>query len=388
MEEQSIIEVAEQYVTKLLTDKLSADHKFHDLAHTLSVREACLKLAAASNLSETEIEILDLAALFHDVGYTQKYQGHEEVSKKIATQFLNNHHYPKAKLDQLLACISVTEIQKTPNTILEKIMRDADLSNLGSADFFTLVEKLRHEWLVFKKEEYDDLEWIQLNRRFLKAHDFFTEAAQDKYNSQKKANSKKLKKMAEKEKNSKGTSIGKTLTISNSKSAQMMFKTASRNHIDLSNLADNKANIMLSVNAGIITLAIPVGSTFVNVHQFLFYPLLTLLITCLVSMIYATLATRPIKMNGFTTPENIRARNSNLFFFGNFYKMNFQEYQTGLQQVVSDEDNLENSIMRDLYFLGKSLGRKYNQLRICYNVFMIGIIIVVIVFATSFMLYN
>ena len=96
-------------------------------------------------------------------------------------------------------------------------------------------------------------------------------------------------------------------------------------------------------------------------------------------MIYATLATRPIKMNGYTNMEKIKSGKSNLFFFGNFYKMSFSEYQNGLQHVVAEEDNLENSIMRDLYFLGRSLGRKYNQLRMCYNFFMIGIIATVIV---------
>ena len=75
-----------------------------------------------------------------------------------------------------------------------------------------------------------------------------------------------------KEKKGKKNTLDKSLTISNSKSAQMMFKTALRNHIDLSNLADNKANMMLSVNAGIITIAIPLGSTYVDTYQFLLVP--------------------------------------------------------------------------------------------------------------------
>ena len=165
----------------------------------------------------------------------------------------------------------------------------------------------------------------------------------------------------------------------------MMFKTSLRNHLDLSNLADNKANIMLSVNALIITIVMPqTVSSFFKGNLFLIFPLVSLLLTCLASMIYATLATRPIKMKGYTSEDQVKTNRSNLFFFGNFYKMSYSEYRSGMQFVVADEDKLEDSIMRDLYFLGKSLGRKYNQLRTCYTIFMIGIIFTVLVFVISY----
>ena len=164
----------------------------------------------------------------------------------------------------------------------------------------------------------------------------------------------------------------------------MMFKTASRNHLDLSSLADNKANIMISVNAAIVTFALPVAWSYISTYEYLLFPSITLLITCLASMVFATLATRPIKMIGFTDEEKIKSGQSNLFFFGNFFNMSFDEYHLGMQQTIEQEDRLEGAIMRDLYFLGRSLGRKYNQLRICYNIFMIGVILTVIVFMIAF----
>jgi hypothetical protein len=158
----------------------------------------------------------------------------------------------------------------------------------------------------------------------------------------------------------------------------MMFKTSLRNHLDLSTLADNKANIMLSVNALILTIAAPMAISYVQDNVLLIIPLIMLLITCLLSMIFATLATRPIKMSGLTSDDQILGGRSNLFFFGNFYLMDYDEYSMGMQKVISDEDKLENSIRRDLFFLGRSLGKKYKQLRICYNIFMIGMIITII----------
>lgn len=165
-----------------------------------------------------------------------------------------------------------------------------------------------------------------------------------------------------------------------------MFKTSLRNHLDLSNLADNKANIMLSVNALIITVAIPVVSSYAKDVPFVMYSMGTLIVSCLISMIFATLATRPIKMTGQTAPEVIESGESNLFFFGNFYDMTFAEYQQGMQQVISDEKDLDGAIMRDLFFLGRSLGTKYRQLRICYNIFMAGVVLTVLVYAVSYFL--
>ena len=68
--------------------------------------------------------------------------------------------------------------------------------------------------------------------------------------------------------------------------------------------------------------------------------------------------------------------------------MNYQEYQSGMQQIIADKDSLESAIMRDLYFLGRSLGNKYRRLRVCYTVFMIGVLATVIVFLISLAVEN
>jgi hypothetical protein len=86
-------------------------------------------------------------------------------------------------------------------------------------------------------------------------------------------------------------------------------------------------------------------------------------------------------MKGKTSEKDILNKNSNLFFFGNFYNMSFSEYTTGIETVVGDEENLNSAITRDLFYLGKSLGKKYYFLRLCYNIFMFGIIVAVTVAA-------
>lgn len=387
MTKNSIVQATEEYVTNLFDKKLTEDHRFHDLPHTLAVRDTSRKLAQHLKLGSGEQEILELASLLHDTGYTAVYSGHEVESHRIAEAFLKNQDYPGDKLQQVLTCIDVTYPGAHPDNLTQQIIKDADYVHLASENYISDIESLRHEWAVFLDQTYDDDEWYRLNYDFLKNHQYITPAARELFESRKEANLKQLKKIVKKQKKeTKSKNLTMQTTIADSRSAQMMFKTALRNHLDLSNLADNKANIMLSVNALIITVAIPMVANYMRSVPYLLYPMATLIASCLTSMIFATLATRPIKMTGYTGKEKIEGGESNLFFFGNFYKMTFAEYQEGMQQVVANEQDLESSIMRDLFFLGRSLGTKYKQLRICYNIFMVGMVTTVIVFGVCYFL--
>ncbi len=383
----SIVLDSERHVSRLLSEQLTENHRYHNLPHTLSVLYAARQLAGYFDISEEEREVLDLAALFHDTGFIRDYDNHEEESIRLAGEFLRSQHYCEGRLERVQACILATKVGEMPQNRLQAILKDADLSNLGRADYLTTLENLRHEWDVFCNRQYTDAEWYDLNRKFLKQHYYYTEAARSLYGKQLADNAEMLKVMAKDLKKDGARAGDKIDKITTSRSAQMMVKTALRNHLDLSNLADNKANIMLSINALIITVAMPLGATRVQEFPYLLPALLVLLLTCLTSMIFATLATRPIHMHGKTTQEAIAAGEANLFFFGNFFKMSFPEYRTGLQRIIAEEANLEANIMRDLYHLGRSLGNKYVQLRICYNIFLGGVILTVIVFCVSYLLY-
>lgn len=382
MSKTPIVEQVETYVTNLLLKQLTEDHQYHNLSHTLAVKTACRKLGEEMGLKEEDLEVLEIAALFHDVGFIETYNGHEGVSRRMARDFLSAKNYPEKQLDRVLGCIDVTFMANRPSNTLEEIIRDADLINLGSDGYTTHLNGLRHEWEVFLGQKFDDADWYKMNRKFLKSQNFFTEAARSFYGPKLDNNKKWLKKMAKMAKKAKDKPA--VSAINSKKSAQMMFKTALRNHIDLSTLADNKANIMLSVNALIITLIVPLAVAQVKEFPFLLYPILILLFTCLIAMVFATLATRPIKMEGTTSNLTIEQGKSNLFFFGNFYKMGFDHYKRGIYQVLESDDDLDDSIMRDLFFLGKSLGAKYAQLRICYTIFMTGVTLAVIAFVVTF----
>lgn len=393
VEQSDIITAAEDHVRQIFEQKIPSDiYTYHNWVHTTQVRDEVLLLARHAGVSNGDLELLNLAALFHDSGFSESYAGHEDVSMRIAKDFLTSMNYPKDRIDAIVRFIEVTKIGVKPENKLEALMKDADTSSLGKSHFQIYTNSLRKELNTVQNAVLSKKDWAKTNLRFLDDHEYYSGPGKERY-ADKKAENRRLlleeltqieAKPPETEKNIKKKSD--TNTISTSKSAQTQFKTALRNHIDLSSIADNKANIMLSVNALIITFALPLLGKEIAANKILLIPTIMLLSVCVVSMIFATLATRPIPMKGYSSMESILAKKSNLFFFGNYYNMSFDEYEKGMNATVANDDILDTTIMRDLFFLGKTLGNKYRYLRKCYTIFMYGIIVTVIAFVVAFIL--
>lgn len=371
----SQIEKISEYIVKFFEKNIDPKYAYHNLDHTLSVLSSVQEMAKKANLNEEESLIIQVAALFHDTGFVEGPENHEERSATIAEEYLRANGFEIGFIDQVKTCIYATKLNSTDDSHLSVILQDADLSGLASEDFFDITERLRVERNVTCSNQISKKEWANTNVDFLNQCQYKSKEGVALYKKKKDDNLAALKKIKKRKKRKKRKEKTANLeqSISTNKSAQTQFKTALRNHIDLSNIADNKANIMLSVNALILTVALPflIDKSISNIHFLL--PTFVMSAVCLVSMIFATLATRPIKMHGHTSQERIKLNQSNLFFFGNYYKMNYADYKSGIEHILNDSNALDDSIMRDLYYLGRSLGNKFNYLRWCYNIFMYGI---------------
>ena len=329
---------------------------------------------------------LTIAGLFHDSGYFIDYENHEEESARICQDFLRKNDVEEYFIERVTRLIMVTKPQTEPVFLEEKIIKDADLANVGSPMYFEHSDALRQEWISLQNKTFTDDEWYTLNKNFIKEHHFYTAEAVQLYNEQKELNAKEVKKRLKKINEKEDIENHLYKAVKDSRSAQLIFKTSLRNQIDLTNIADNKANIMLSINAIIITISLPLLAANMRSNVYMIIPASVLLTTCVVSIIFATLVTRPIKMSGLTDLKNIKEGNTNLFFFGNFYKMDYNEYVRGLREVISRDEYVDQSIFRDLYNLGKTLGSKYRQLRTCYTIFMAGVIASVLAFGITYYL--
>jgi len=369
----------------------------------MSVRETSLILGEHYDIGAANMEAMELAALLHDTGYVKAYTGHEIVSAELAEAFLSEHNYPPRQITLVKELIDATKLVYEPKNLLQRIIKDSDLNNLGQKKYMKTITSLRSEMKTFLGLEYEDAAFMEMNLKFMDGHSYFTEKANELFNERKAKNRKKVVKALEtatakttppppgkEKKKNKSTKKKKAApaeeTINGNKSAQMMFKTALRNHIDLTSIADNKANIMLSINALIITISLPLLASSISEDAKMIFPTFILLTTCVASIIYATLATRPIKTKGLTSIEKIQSGTTNLFFYGNFYKMKFSDYKSGIRMIIEDDAKLDDSIISDLYYLGKALGNKFTQLRVCYLIFMIGTTLTVLAFAILFFL--
>ncbi len=386
---------AEKYVFNLLNDSLETKYVYHNLAHTQTVIEKAIELAEELGVGKLSLENLQLAALFHDTGFIKRAENHEEESVKILTNFLKEKNIEVKRINEITILILATKMGHNPKNDLEKIIIDADCSHLGNKSFDEKTALLRKEWENQANKKYSDAEWISINIGFLtKNHKFHTDYALKNWSKGKEKNLAKLLKNQNKlEDDSKKFKQKKeALEIKKNKSdvpergIETMFRIALKNHMTLSNIADTKANILLSVNAIIVSLALSnlLPKLDNPSNDYLIMPAIVFILFTVASIVLSILATRPNVTEGKFTKEDVANKKVNLLFFGNFHQMKLNDFEWGITEMMKDRDYLYSSLTKDLYFLGLVLKRKYKILRITYTVFMIGIIVSVLAFAISF----
>ncbi len=386
---------AKSFFKKNLPDKIF----YHDLKHTSEVVDAAEEIGRAMDLKDEELETVMIAAWFHDTGYFRGQKNHEMKSKEIAADFLRSRGISEKKIADVGGCIIATKIPQRPTNIMEEVLCDADLYHLSTEEFFNKSELLRKEFSITGEDEIENNEWLKTTIKFLKKHSFFTDYARKKLLPNKNENLEKLRSIKndlkleneredkndggeipskESKESKKGKKKGKKKP---SRGIETLFRLTSRNHVDFSSMADNKANIMISINAIMMSILFSVLFRRFDEYENLIIPTIILSLVCTTTIIFAILATRPNLTTGVFTKEDIEKRRTNLLFFGNFYRMPLADYEWGVHQLMDDRDFLYGSIIRDIYFLGKVLGRKYLLLRISYTIFMFGLIISLISFA-------
>ena len=381
----------ENYVFNLFKDNLSLDFTYHNFMHTVKVVEAIKTLCINEQISVDRQEQLIVAGWFHDTGYTKTVLGHENESVKIANEYLTSAYFSPDFIANVEAYILATKINYTPKNIEESIIKDADNFHLGQEEYPKISELLRDEIAKVCKREFSDYEWNVENRNFfLNVHHFYTDSAKDLWQKGKENNliytQNKIKEIEligdvpnkfelKKKKNDKMQQPDRGVDT--------LFRVTLNNHTRLSDIADSKANILLSVNAIVISIAlstlIPKLATPKN--EYLLLPSIVMLFSSVVSIVFAILATKPNVTYESFNEEDVKLKKVNLLFFGNFYQMSLEAYEEAMQELMKDRDYLYNSLTRDLYFLGKVLERKYRLLSITYTIFMIGTILSVLTFS-------
>lgn len=387
----STLDKAKNYVENLFKDKLSSVYFYHNFIHTTYAVQKADEIIKHTNLSEVDREKVLLALWFHDVGFTDcNAEGHEERGAAIMKDFLKKDNFSEEYINEVSRLILSTEKYHQPQDLLEMIMKDADFSHFASPFYNDSAEALRKEWELTGGMCFSNDEWNEMNVDFLKnKHRYFTDYAKENWEPLKLKNVKKLEKKMDKmdkeEKPKKENSEKKDQK--SDRSVDTLFRVTLNNHTRLSDIADSKANILLSVNAIIISVClsvlVPKLDAPKNTH--LIIPTFFLLISSVLTIIFAILSTKPNVTKTTFTDQDIKDRKVNLLFFGNFHQMEFNHYLSSMHDLIKDRDYIYDSMVKDLYFLGKVLDRKYKLLSVTYQIFMAGIVISVMAFAYAFL---
>lgn len=397
-----IVSNAQQYVTDVYNNKVNKSIRFHNLDHTQGVVLAAEEMAHYFQLQDEDHAVLLVAAWFHDTGFsTGEAKGHEDASIGLATNFLKEQKANEAFIQKVKSTIEATKMPQTPHNLIEQILCDADLYHLGTDEFKEKSKRLRDELTVFSKKDISKKQWRKINIRFLDNHEYFTDYARRKLSAGKQKNYEELKDPEKETKKKKKALVTNSGAVNASfpknvqegdkikkddktdRQASTVFRIMASNHANLSQMADSKANILISVNSIILTIIISVLLGKLDQNTNLIYPTIILLIVCVSAIVFSILATRPNVSEGRFTREDIQNKETNLLFFGNFHRMSLPDYDWAMTEMLADKQYLYSSMIKDNYFLGVVLARKYKFLRISYSIFMYGIIVSVLAFAAA-----
>ena len=162
---------------------------------------------------------------------------------------------------------------------------------------------------------------------------------------------------------------------------ETLFRLLSKNQYTLNTMIDTKSNILISINALILSLILGTVMSQLGTDPHLIYPVVMMLFTNLASIAFAIFATRPELVHG-------KSEAKNLMFYGNFQDMEEDEYISKVTNLMNEGDELYKTIATDTYHLGKTIDRKFKLLRKSFNIFLIGIILSVIAFIACHALFG
>ncbi|MDY0104651.1 MAG: HD domain-containing protein [Lentimicrobium sp.] len=185
------IENLRDFIFEKMKRELPSTIVYHSVDHTIDVHDAAIRLSQLEGIPDREICLLRAAALLHDVGITVSFEDHERHSVKIAEDYLPSFGYSAEDIEAIKLMIMSTRIPQAANTILEKILCDADLDYLGRPDFFVIAQKLRLEW-EYSGNKIELSDWYVIQMNFLRSHSYQTASAKELRNERKLQNLREI----------------------------------------------------------------------------------------------------------------------------------------------------------------------------------------------------
>jgi len=286
----------------------------------------------------------------------------------VITQLVNTSEQG-GEILKAIADLTVPISKQAPVGIL--IGSDAINASMGKGNFINYVQNIKNELEYYFDHAQGELEWSEIVLDYMSNTKFYTMYAKRKYLDKKIKNKSKLVKYTQR--------VKRDSSLVNNKQAMTMIKTSSRNQVDLVNIADNKAGIMITINSILLTILIPLFASYIFDMSSYILPMSLLAVTCGVTIILATLATRPPETTTIES-DDMKSGKRSIFYFKNFSKLKKAEFLSEVEGVLARDSAFEKTVFTDLYDVGVELNHKYTRLRWCYTVFGIGMLLTMISF--------
>jgi len=149
-----------------------------------------------------------------------------------------------------------------------------------------------------------------------------------------------------------------------------MLRIVENNHFRLSDMADNKAHLMVVVCSVMLSLLMP---RFYD--EQLRHPVIIMSIACVISILCALYSAMPTYHRRQVGKPRVKNPNFNILFFGNFTHLSYEQFESEMERVINDRDLVYESLLRDLYALGIVLNdKKYRFVRWSYISFILGLL--------------
>ncbi|MBK6930643.1 MAG: hypothetical protein IPH12_07110 [Saprospirales bacterium] len=365
---------------------------FHNYAQAAAVADLAAAIARAGGLSEQAMEIAQIAAWFHNMGYLYDATQPVESGAIRAEFFLAEQQCPVDVLQRVRQCITAALSDARPKTPEARVLSDAIRAYDWVETYEQRMPLLRLERELFSGMPERDADWLQFLHTQIQNGIFFTAYAKKAYEP---ALARRLLQCrstmpaaAEAEpKKAKNQTVERFDRLARRplrSSIQTYFRANYANHIRLSAIADNKAHIMISVNSILLSVAISLLTyqSLTNRNPLYILPIIMFLVTSLSSLIFAVLSSRPRVTGEVPLP----GQPFNPVFFGSFVHLSPDQYEVAVDAMLRDGRLLFGNMTRDLYHLGRVLDKKYRLLTYSYTVFMMGFVATVGAFLGAYFL--
>ncbi|MEM1358828.1 MAG: Pycsar system effector family protein [Bacteroidota bacterium] len=391
-EGKALAKQAAVYVKSRFNASLPPQYLFHNFAYAEEVAEQAEELAAAAGTPDETRYLLTIAGYFYPLGYVEGQDKLAERSAFALEQWAKKEgislETPEGNAaDWLRAVPKAKEADPLP----VRLLHDAVWSWLGRKRCDRRADLLLVEREAIENETCDPIEFGEEMRDLLLNFQYLTLVGKEAFDSRRRKNVSSRQsanyKIQEQEVKAKtGKNFGRGIDT--------MYRTAFRNHINLSRIADGKANMMISINTIILSIVITISGASLSFFEDVFFenpeflvPIISLLLSSLIAVVFAVFSAKPsVTEYRIKKQKLIKSPEASLLYFGNFLKLEKSDFITYMDTMKMDQNALYDDLAKDLYDLGAVLHRKYLLLTISYNTFVGGLALAVISFLVVYLL--